>query len=355
MDSSLFFDPSLLKSQPTVPLNFVWPKECLEDSHEELQAPVLDLDGFLRGDNEATLHTANLIRKSCLSHGFFQVINHGVDSALIREAYDQMDAFFNLPIHRKLNALKTQGSLWGYSGAHADRFASKLPWKETLSFPFHDNSLDPVVTNYFHSTLGEDFQQAGVVFQKYCEAMKGLALKVVELLAISLGVDRLHYKDLFEEGCSIMRCNYYPSCQQPSLALGTGPHCDPTSVTILHQDDVGGLDVFVDKKWQTVKPRPNALVVNIGDTFTALSNGRYKSCLHRAMVNEYKDRRSLAFFLCPKEDKVVRAPKDIVLKDGTKQYPDFTWSNLLEFTQKYYRADEDTLPNFTKWLISSKP
>ncbi|OIW02460.1 hypothetical protein TanjilG_05053 [Lupinus angustifolius] len=355
MDSSLFFDPSWLKRQPNVPLNFVWPKECLEDSLEELQAPVLDLDEFLRGDNEATLHVAKLIRKSCLSHGFFQVINHGVDPALIGEAYDQMDAFFKLPIHRKLNILKTRGSLWGYSGAHADRFASKLPWKETLSFPFHGNSLEPVLTNYFHSTLGEDFEQAGVVFQKYCEAMKGLGMKLVELLAISLGVDRLHYKDLFEEGCSIMRCNYYPSCQQPNLVLGTGPHCDPTSVTILHQDEVGGLDVFADKKWQKVKPHPNALVVNIGDTFTALSNGRYKSCLHRAVVNQYKERRSLAFFLCPKEDKVLRAPEAIVVKDGTKQYPDFTWSNLLEFTQKYYRADEDTLQNFTKWLLSSKP
>ncbi|KAK7275584.1 hypothetical protein RIF29_16703 [Crotalaria pallida] len=341
--------------QPILPLNFVWPKESLEDALEELQAPVLDLEGFLKGDNEATLHASKLVRKSCMSHGFFQVINHGVDPLLIGEAYDQMDAFFKLPIVRKLSVLKTQGSMWGYSGAHADRFSSKLPWKETLSFPFYDNTLEPVVTNYFNSTLGEDFELAGVAFQKYCEAMKRLGMKLIELLAISLGVGRSHYKDMFEEGCSIMRCNYYPSCQQPSLALGTGPHCDPTSVTILHQDQVGGLDVFADKKWQTVRPRPDALVINIGDTFTALSNGRYKSCLHRAVVNKYKERRSLAFFLCPKEDKVVRPPEDIVLRDGTKRYPDFTWSNLLEFTQKYYRADEATLQNFTKWLLSSKP
>lgn len=98
--------------------------------------------------------------------------------------------------------------------------------------------------------------------------MKQLGIKLLELLAISLGVDKLHYKDLFEEGCSVMRCNFYPSCQQPSLALGTGPHCDPTSLTILHQDQVGGLDVFADNTWQTVPPRPDALVVNIGDTFT---------------------------------------------------------------------------------------
>ncbi|KAE9603956.1 putative gibberellin-44 dioxygenase [Lupinus albus] len=185
--------------------------------------------------------------------------------------------------------------------------------------------------------------------------MKELGVKLTELLAISLGIGRFHYKNLFEEGCSIMRCNYYPCCQQPNLVLGTGPHCDPTSITILHQDHVGGLDVFSDNKWQTVQPHPHALVVNIGDTFTALSNGRYKSCLHRAVVNKFKERRSMAFFLCPKEDKVVRPPEEIVLKDGTNKYPDFTWSHLLEFTQKHYRADEATLPNFTNWLLSSKP
>ncbi|CAL5203932.1 unnamed protein product [Lathyrus oleraceus] len=345
-----------LQVQPHVPKNFIWPKEYLEDAHEELQAPVVDLEGFINGNNESTQYASNLINEACLNHGFFQVINHGVDPLLIAQAYDQMDTIFKLPTHRKVSAYKVPGSMWGYSGAHAHRFSSKLPWKETFSFPYHVNDFEPVVANYFKSTLGGDFQQAGVIFEKYCKSMKELGMKLTELLAISLGVnDRLHYRELFEEGCSIMRCNNYPCCPQPSLVLGTGPHCDPTSLTLLHQDQVGGLQVFVDDKWHTVRPLPNALVVNIGDTFMALSNGRYKSCLHRAVVNQHKQRRSLAFFLCPKEDKVVRPPQDIISTDGTKLYPDFTWSQLLHFTQNYYRADESTLSNFTNWLISSKP
>ncbi|KAI4307214.1 hypothetical protein L6164_030425 [Bauhinia variegata] len=352
--TSSFFDSSLLQKQQCVPMSFIWPEESIAEAHQELQAPVVDLAGFLRGDEQATKRAAKLVREACVAHGFFQVINHGVDSQLILEAYDQMDTFFKLPVHEKLRVRKTSQSMWGYSGAHAGRFSSKLPWKETLSFPYHDNIPEPIVTNYFNSTLGKDFELTGMVFQKYCRAMKELGLKLMELLGISLGVERLHYKNFFEDGCSIMRCNYYPSCQQPSLALGTGPHCDPTSLTILHQDQVGGLHVFSDENWHTIRPRPDALVINIGDTFTALSNGRYKSCLHRAVVNRYKERRSLAFFLCPKKDKVVRPPEDILLREGTRKYPDFTWSDLLEFTQKYYRADEATLQNFTKWLLSSK-
>ncbi|GAU21408.1 hypothetical protein TSUD_32380 [Trifolium subterraneum] len=361
-------------------MNFVWPKEYLVNANEEFQAPLIDLDGFLKGNKEATKNAAKLISKACSTHGFFQVINHGVDLSLISEAYDQMDGFFKLPIDKKLSVRKMKGSMWGYSGAHADRFSSKLPWKETLSFPFHDNdTFEPVVTNYFDSTLGDDFQQAGEAFQKYCEAMKKLGMKVMEILAISLGVDKSdYYKYLFEDGCSIMRCNYYPSCQEPSVALGTGPHCDPTTLTILHQDQVGGLDVFADHKWQTVRPRSDAFVVNIGDTFTdrvaasiqakvrcvwklGIINGfeyhfdrLFDDLFYRAVVNRYKERRSLAFFLCPKDDKVLRPPQDIMSRDGTKQYPDFTWSQLLQFTQNYYRADEATLQNFIKWLKSSK-
>lgn len=97
--------------------------------------------------------------------------------------------------------------------------------------------------------------------------MKDLSLVLMELLAISLGVDRLHYRKFFEDGSSIMRCNYYPPCQEPGLAFGTGPHCDPTSLTILHQDQVGGLEVYVNNKWRTIRPRCDALVINLGDTF----------------------------------------------------------------------------------------
>ncbi|GFQ02014.1 gibberellin 20 oxidase 2 [Phtheirospermum japonicum] len=175
--------------------------------------------------------------------------------------------------------------------------------------------------------------------------MKELSLAILELLAMSLGVERLHYRKFFEDGSSIMRGNHYPPCKEAGLTLGTGPHCDPTSLTILHQDQVGGLQIFFDGKWRAIRPCPGALVINIGDTFMALSNGKYKSCLHRAVVNKDRARRSLVFFVNPKEDKIVKAPQE-----ETRQYPDFTWSDLRKFTQNHYRADGTTLQNFVHWL-----
>ncbi|KAG6746415.1 hypothetical protein POTOM_050955 [Populus tomentosa] len=198
--------------------------------------------------------------------------------------------------------------------------------------------------------MGEDFAEFGTVYQDYCEAMSTLSLGIMELLGMSLGVSREHFREFFNENDSIMRLNYYPPCQKPDLTLGTGPHCDPTSLTILHQDQVGGLQVFVDNEWRSINPNFDAFVVNIGDTFMALSNGIYKSCLHRAVVNSQTPRKSLAFFLCPKNDKMVTPPHELVDTCNPRIYPDFTWPMLLEFTQKHYRADMKTLEVFTNWL-----
>ncbi|XVF37016.1 hypothetical protein REPUB_Repub19eG0109100 [Reevesia pubescens] len=351
-------DSSFLQNLTNVPKQFLWPKVDLVAAHQELLEPLVDLEGFFKADELAIQQAARVIRAACLSHGCFQVINHGVDSQLISAAYDHLNRFFQLPVCQKLRARKTITAglnTLSYSGAHADRFSSNLPWKETLTFGFEENLKESSVVDLFKLILGDDFEEMGMIYQKYCEGMKSLALIVMEILAISLGVDRLHYKKFFQDGRSIMRCNYYPECPEPGLTFGTGPHCDSTSLTILHQDEVGGLEIFANNKWQIVRPRHDALVINIGETFTALSNGEYKSCLHRAVVNSERARRSLVFFLCPREDKVVRPPEDLVQGEMTRAYPDFTWSDFQLFTQNYYRADAHTLHNFTKWLSSSKP
>ncbi|KZV58518.1 gibberellin 20-oxidase family protein [Dorcoceras hygrometricum] len=179
-----------------------------------------------------------------------------------------MDAFFKLPLSKKLALKRKPGDLCGYSGAHANRFSSKLPWKETFSFTYaheHDQGLD--VVDYIRSVMGEECEEAGIVYQEYCEAMKNLSFIIFEILAISLGVDRFNFPRVFEDGVSIMRGNNYPPCKKAGLTFGTGPHFDPNSLTILHQDQVGGLEIYSDNKWRAIRPRPDAFVVNIGDTF----------------------------------------------------------------------------------------
>lgn len=97
--------------------------------------------------------------------------------------------------------------------------------------------------------------------------MRELSLGIMELLGMSLGMGRMQFREFFEDSSAIMRCNNYPTCEEPELTLGTGPHCDPTALTILHQDEVAGLEVFTSGRWHAVSPVRGALVVNLGDTF----------------------------------------------------------------------------------------
>ncbi|XP_014522947.1 gibberellin 20 oxidase 2 [Vigna radiata var. radiata] len=341
-----------LSNHTNIPTEFVWPdneKPCLQPP--TLKIPPIDMKAFLSNDPQAVAKVCAEVSEACKKHGFFLVVNHGVDKKLLEKAHKLIDTFFCMDLPEKQKMQRKLGEHCGFANSFIGRFASKLPWKETLSFHYSNDKSTRTVEDYFLTSMGEDFKEFGSFFQEYCEVMSNLSLEIMELLGMSLGVSRECFRDFFEDNESVMRLNYYPPCQKPELALGTGPHCDPTSLTVLHQDQVEGLQVFVDGRWCSVAPKEDAFVVNIGDTFMALSNGTFKSCLHRAVVNNQIVRKSLAFFLCPKQDKVVTPPKELITKENPKKYPDFTWATLLEFTQLHYRSDEETLDAFSKWLL----
>ncbi|KAF5761459.1 putative ent-kaurene synthase [Helianthus annuus] len=195
-----------------------------------IHVPPSDLKGFLTGEPVAVSNAARLVDLSCRTHGFFQVINHGVDPRLIDEAHKIMDLFFAMPLSKKQRAHRKVGEYCGYASSFTNRFSSKLPWKETLSFRYSaDPQCSNVVQDYFLNVMGEDFSHFGT-FQEYCEAMSKLSIGIMELLGISLGIGESYFRNFYKDDDSIMRLNYYPLCQKPEQTLGTGPHCDPTSL-----------------------------------------------------------------------------------------------------------------------------
>ncbi|OMO89807.1 Isopenicillin N synthase [Corchorus olitorius] len=343
----------VLGPESDIPSQFIWPdheKPCFDAP--ELEVPTIDMTVLSSGDPLAVSKAAELVNEACKKHGLFLVSNHGVDSGLLDRAHEYMNFFFGLQLSDKQKAKGEIG--YGYTNSFVGRYSSKFPWMESLTLRYCPDVQD-IVVEYLVNKFGEDMRQFGRVYQKYCEAMEKLSLRIMELIGISLGLEQSYLRDFFQENDSILRMNYYLPCKRPDLTLGVGPHSDPPSLTILHQDLVGGLQVLTDGKWHSVTPIPGTLVISIDDTFMALSNGIYKSCLHRAVVNTQTARKSLVFFLNPRMDKTVTPPACLVTSKNPRKYPDFTWATLLHFVHNHYRVDMKTMDAFSKWIEEQEP
>ncbi|KAL8199361.1 hypothetical protein R6Q57_012929 [Mikania cordata] len=120
-------------------------------------------------------------------------------------------------------------------------------------------------------------------FEAYSMEMKRLAVAILGQMALALGMDTQEMTELFQDGVQSVRMNYYPPCPQPEMALDFSSHYDADALTILYQlNQTTGLQIRKDGNWVTVKPRPDALVVNVGDILEITSNGVYKSIEHQA-------------------------------------------------------------------------
>lgn len=100
----------------------------------------------------------------------------------------------------------------------------------------------------------------------------------MELIALSLGLAKERLNGFFKDSTNFVRLNYYPPCPVPDLALGVGRHKDAGALTVLTQDDVGGLEVKrkSDGEWVRVKPTPNAYIINVGDIIQVYKVHFYK-------------------------------------------------------------------------------
>lgn len=162
--SQVVFDASVIQNETNIPKEFIWPdNEQPSLITQELKVPLVDLGAFLSGDPLAAKEASNLIGKACQEHGFFMVVNHGVNTDLISDAHKFMNLFFDLSLYEKQKAQRKLGENFGYTSSFTGRFASKLPWKETFSFQYSaaQNTSSTMVEDYFTNKLGQDFVKLG--------------------------------------------------------------------------------------------------------------------------------------------------------------------------------------------------
>ncbi|OVA09452.1 Oxoglutarate/iron-dependent dioxygenase [Macleaya cordata] len=278
------------------------------------QIPVIDLKGIDSEDKIVREKCMEELKKAAMEWGVMHIINHGISDDLINRLKAAGKAFFDLPIEEKeVYANDTaSGKISGYGSKLANNASGQLEWEDYffhLIFPEDKRDMSD-----WPKTPSDYIE----VTSEYARRLRGLVTKVLTILSLGLGVEegRLE-KEVggMEELLMQLKINYYPKCPQPELALGVEAHTDISALTFILHNMVPGLQVFYGGNWVTAKCVPDSIILHIGDTLEILSNGKYKSILHRGLVNKEKVRISWAVFCEPPKEKIVLKPLPVLVTD----------------------------------------
>nr|ACA81440.1 flavanone 3-hydroxylase [Glycine soja] len=284
------------------------PKVAYNEFSDEI--PVISLAGIDEVDGRRR-EICEKIVEACENWGIFQVVDHGVDQQLVAEMTRLAKEFFALPPDEKLRFDMSGAKKGGFIVSSHLQGESVQDWREiVIYFSYPKRERD-------YSRWPDTPEGWRSVTEEYSDKVMGLAGKLMEVLSEAMGLE----KEGLSKACVDMDqkvvVNYYPKCPQPDLTLGLKRHTDPGTITLLLQDQVGGLQATRDngKTWITVQPVEAAFVVNLGDHAHYLTNGRFKNADHQAVVNSNHSRLSIATFQNPAPNATVYPLK---IREGEK-------------------------------------
>jgi len=291
--------------------------------------PLIDISGFLSEDATSKAAVVDEWRRTCERQGFLAIVGHQVPQSLQDDMLKAMACFFALPMEDKMKAELTKTAcnrgyeqLWGQQLEELDQHAAPDK-KESFSFRA---DRDPVRFLQGKNQWPEGQEQ----FKRSCEIyytnLRKLATILFQITALSLDLPESYFDELAgdTEGLSLCRGHHYPPASEHSFERGAGAHTDFGVMTILLQDQVGGLEVMnrTTGKWEKIAPIQGALVVNIGDLMQRWTNGRYKSTMHRVISNRSGlDRYSVAFFVGISLDTVIKCLPTCLETGETPMHP----------------------------------
>ncbi|KIW00521.1 uncharacterized protein PV09_07880 [Verruconis gallopava] len=279
--------------------------------------PILDFSAFRESDSRARTELIEAINRACRDKGFFQLKNTNVSIELQSKILQASRDFFNLPLEEKMKCdLNSNNYHRGYERLQAQRLepGAESDTKEAIyigeDLPLnHPRVLAGEYNcgpNLYPQALGKAFQDVCI---EYYYAVRSLAVEVMKVLALGLGLEEDYFDDFSNDRpSSTLRLIHYPPTPKTSpLVRGVSAHRDFGCVTILLQDEVGGLQVQDERtgEWIDIEPTSGAFVINIGNTMMRWTNHHFTSGIHRVMNFTSKDRYSVPFFFNGNAEKVI--------------------------------------------------
>ncbi|XP_027359309.1 1-aminocyclopropane-1-carboxylate oxidase 1 [Abrus precatorius] len=272
--------------------------------------PTIDfstLNGDKRGETMALLHEA------CQKWGFFLIENHEIDRNLMEKVKKLINTYYEENLKESFYQSEIAKSL------EKKQNSSDIDWESAFFIWHRPTSNIKQIPN-----LSEELCQT---MDQYIEQLIKMAEKLSELMSENLGLEKNYIKEAFSGangpamGTKVAK---YPQCPHPELVRGLREHTDAGGIILLLQDDqVPGLEFFKDGKWVEIPPsKNNAIFVNTGDQVEVLSNGLYKSVVHRVIPDKNGSRLSIASFYNPVGEAII-SPAPKLLYPNNYRYGDY--------------------------------
>ncbi|KAL5985659.1 hypothetical protein ACLOJK_027645 [Asimina triloba] len=241
-------------------------------------------------------------------------VGHGIPTSLMDDVGKVSREYFDLPKEEKENFSKAVFK----EGDENDEIASKdeiRDWCDhlyLLVLPEDERDM---------SLWPENPCKLREILSEYTKKVKSVIEVTLKVIGKLLDLKEDYFQKQFDDkAAAYVRFNYYPRCSRPDLVHGLKPHSDGSGITILLPDQtVEGLEVCKDGKWVKVNALPYALIINVGDQMEVISNGIFKSPVHRAVANSGKDRLSLMIFLTPNAEKEIGPADELIDEENEKQ------------------------------------
>lgn len=308
--------------------------------------PILDVSGL----SAAARSVADRLRDHLEQVGFLYIVGHDVPAGDVEAVRDMSRAFFALPEAEKLK-LKIDRNFRGYLPFAGSTIVtssvakvSKPNQSESIFF-MHEVAPDDSAALASKPLQGPNqwpdealLPGFRAVIERYVAEMSALARKLVRAITISIDMPAESMDRYFGKPTTFLRLLHYPPQPEEAGLFGSAPHTDYGYITLLAQDDVGGLEVRNKAgEWIAAPPIPGAFVMNVGDILARWSNDRFVSTPHRVINRSGRERYSQPFFFDPAMDETIAALPTCVPAGAEPKYPPVLYADyLMERIDKNY-------------------